>query len=161
MGAAVIRRAKLVDDERLAELDRLTWSPRANPGPRPPEGRPFFVGGLEPGNVLVAEAGGTVVGYVALGAPTRLASNAHVQAIHGLAVDPVHQGRGVGRQLLQAAADQARGCGARRLTLRVLATNRLARRLYQACGFVEEGILPDEFLLDGRYVDDVLMALRL
>jgi ribosomal protein S18 acetylase RimI-like enzyme len=161
MGAAAIRPAELVDDEPLAEVDRLTWSRSTSPGPRPPEGRPFFIRGLEPGNVLVAEVGGTVVGYVALGAPTRLASNSHVQEVHGLAVHPAHQGCGVGRQLLQAAADEARSRGARRLTLRVLASNDLARRVYQACGFAEEGILREEFLLDGRYVDDVLMALVL
>jgi RimJ/RimL family protein N-acetyltransferase len=40
----------------------------------------------------------------------------------------------------------------------VLGTNSTARRLYSRCGFVEEGVLRAEFLLDGRYVDEVLMA---
>jgi RimJ/RimL family protein N-acetyltransferase len=34
----------------------------------------------------------------------------------------------------------------------------VARRLYARCGFVEEGVLRDEFVLDGRFVDDVFMA---
>jgi RimJ/RimL family protein N-acetyltransferase len=33
-----------------------------------------------------------------------------------------------------------------------------ARRLYEACGFVEEGVLREELQLDGRLVDDVLLA---
>ena len=49
----------------------------------------------------------------------------------------------------------------RPLTLRVLGRNERARALYSALGFVVEGILREEFLLDGQYVDDVLMALPL
>jgi RimJ/RimL family protein N-acetyltransferase len=45
-----------------------------------------------------------------------------------------------------------------RITLRVLSTNPAARRLYESCGFVVEGVLRGEFLLEGREVDDVLMA---
>ncbi|MCZ9342980.1 GNAT family N-acetyltransferase, partial [Streptomyces sp. TRM76130] len=33
-----------------------------------------------------------------------------------------------------------------------------ARRLYESEGFVVEGVLPGEFLLDGGYADDVLMG---
>ncbi|MYW00343.1 GNAT family protein, partial [Streptomyces sp. SID3343] len=49
--------------------------------------------------------------------------------------------------------------GARRITLRVLGGNASARALYRSCGFVIEGVLEGEFLIAGRYVDDVLMAL--
>jgi len=38
------------------------------------------------------------------------------------------------------------------------AGNAPARALYTAAGFVEEGILRGEFHLEGRDVDDVLMA---
>jgi hypothetical protein len=48
-----------------------------------------------------------------------------------------------------------------KLSLRVLATNEVARRLYTAAGFETEGVLVDEFLLDGRNVDDHLLARRL
>ena len=51
--------------------------------------------------------------------------------------------------------------GARKLSLRVLGGNSRARRLYEACGFVVEGILRSEFLLGGRYVDDIFMARHL
>ena len=60
--------------------------------------------------------------------------------------------------LVEAAVEEARDRGARKLTLRVLGGNTRARQLYDGCGFIVEGILRAEFFLDGRYVDDVLMA---
>jgi ribosomal protein S18 acetylase RimI-like enzyme len=85
-------------------------------------------------------------------------SGAHVRQIQGLAVDPTERRRGLGRTLLYAALDEARRQGAQRITLRVLSVNTPARRLYESQGFVVEGVLPREFLIDGVYVDDVLMG---
>ena len=152
----MIRPARPDDAAALRALDRAIWGWDHSPAPCPPEGAPFEVEG-----VLVAEDGGELAGYVALGHPTRLQSNRHVLLVRGLGVAPAFQRRGIGRELLRAAAEEARRRGARRLTLRVLSTNAGARALYEACGFVVEGVLRDEFLLDGRYVDDVLMALDL
>jgi RimJ/RimL family protein N-acetyltransferase len=59
------------------------------------------------------------------------------------------------------AVDRARERGARRLTLNVLETNHGARRLYERCGFVIEGIQSQQFRLGGRYLDDLLMVLDL
>jgi ribosomal protein S18 acetylase RimI-like enzyme len=150
----VIRPARPDDAAALRALDRATWSASVTPGAA--SDAPFDTTGA-----LVAEVDGEVAGYVSLGHPTRLESNRHVLSVHGLAVAPAFQGRGFGRALVRAAVEEARARGARRLTLRVLATNPGARALYEACGFVVEGVLRDEFLLDGRYVDDVLMALDL
>ena len=47
------------------------------------------------------------------------------------------------------------------LTLRVLGHNTPARKLYETEGFAVEGVLPGEFLLEGVYVDDVLMGCSL
>jgi RimJ/RimL family protein N-acetyltransferase len=76
-------------------------------------------------------------------------------------VDERHRGRGIGRALIEAAIEQAELDGIRKLTLRVLGRNAPALALYAACGFVEEGRLRDAFLLEGEYVDDVLMSLTL
>ena len=59
--------------------------------------------------------------------------------------------------LVLAALEEARRRGARSVTLRILAPNGAARRLYERCGFHVQGVLREEFLLRGRYVDDVLM----
>lgn len=40
----------------------------------------------------------------------------------------------------------------------VVAWYHAARRLYESCGFIAEGILREEYFLDGRYADDVLMT---
>ncbi|WP_327236944.1 GNAT family N-acetyltransferase [Streptomyces sp. NBC_01317] len=159
MSESQIRPAVQDDDEALGRLDRETWSPlhAVHPRPRPPY-EPFYDDRHRPEEHLVAEIGDRLVGYVRIGRPTPLACNAHVRQIQGLAVRESARGHGVGRALLRAAALHARNQGARRLTLRVLGHNLPARRLYEAEGFAVEGVLPGEFLLDGEYVDDVLMG---
>lgn len=156
-------RVALADDaEALALLDQVTWSHlhAVMPRPQPPYAS-FFSERRAPEDTLVAELDRRVVGYIQLGFPTWLASNAHVRQIQGLAVHGDARGLGVGRALLRAAVEEARHRGARRVTLRVLGHNAPARALYEAEGFVVEGVLPEEFLLDGAYVDDVLMGRRL
>jgi ribosomal protein S18 acetylase RimI-like enzyme len=154
------RPATVADGPRLAELDRLTWSTTSTPAPAPEGARDPFER-RPPWDHLVAEVEGRVVGYVALGHPTPLPASAHVWEVQGLAVDPAVGGRGVGRALVDAAVAEAADRGATKLTLRVLATNAVARRLYERAGFVVAGVLEGEFLLDGRLVDDVLMVHRL
>lgn len=131
------------------------------PAPRRDPEDPFFGERTDPGGVLVAEDDGEPLGYVALHQPIPLPSHRHVLEINGLAVDPRHQGRGAGRLLVEEAKREARRRGARKLSLRVLAPNRSARRLYEGCGFVVEGTLRAEFMLEGDDVDDVLMACQL
>jgi ribosomal protein S18 acetylase RimI-like enzyme len=156
-----VRGATEADEAVLAELDRRTWSPVVSPAPCP-TGTFFDDKGAD--GVLVAELDGAVVGYVKLRPPTGLASNMHVLAIHGLAVDPDVQRRGVAAALLTAAEREAARRGVRRLTLRVLGLNAVARAVYAKCGYVVEGVQRGEFLLpagpDGAVVavDDVLMA---
>lgn len=156
---ARIRAALPDDEEELSHLDRVTWSPMhaVVPEPRPPY-PPFFSDDNTPDDYLVAELDRRIVGYVRLVFPTPLACNTHVRQIQGLAVADEARGLGVGRALIRAAVAETRRRGARRLTLRVLGHNTPARKLYESEGFVVEGVLPEEFFLDGRYVDDVLMG---
>lgn len=137
------------------------WSPEVSPVPLWPFGTPFFDGRTPPGNVLAAHEGEHIVGYVKLRPAPMAASSGHVQEINGLAVAPDHQGRGIGHLLLTAARHEAVRRRARRITLRVLGTNTRAQALYLAHGYRIEGRLKDQFLLQGRYVDDIFMALEL
>ena len=73
------------------------------------------------------KAGRVIAGYAALGPSPRLASRSHVLEIRGLAVHPARQRCGVGRRLVEACIEQARGRGARKLSLRVLGGNVAAR----------------------------------
>jgi RimJ/RimL family protein N-acetyltransferase len=158
MTAVTVRPATGDDDDALAAIDRATWSTRSTPGPPPAPRRAFFDAGVRPADVLVAMLGSAVAGYAHVGPADPVDANNHVLMLRGLAVDPAHQERGLGRRLVTAAVAEGRRRGARRLRLRVLGHNAAARRVYEACGFVVEGVLRGEFLLDGRYVDDVLMA---
>lgn len=153
-----VRAAAQADDGVLGLVDQQTWTFSVSPAPAPPAGTPFFSERNQARDVLVAEVDGAVAGYVALRPPTPLLSHAHVLELAGLAVAPQHQRRGVGERLVMAAVKEARRRRARKVSLRVLEPNRGARRLYEGCGFLVEGVLRQEFLLEGRYVDDVLMA---
>ena len=152
------RRARAGDEAALAKIDERTWTPDVSPAPAPPPGTPFFDDGTRPEDVLVAEHDGVVAGYVRLGEGFGIPAHRHVVVIDGLAVDPDRQRLGIARLLVEAAVAEARHRGARKVTLRVLGPNTGARRVYERCGFVTEGVLRGEFHLDGTDVDDVLMA---
>jgi ribosomal protein S18 acetylase RimI-like enzyme len=153
-----IRSAVRADETALIELDRRTWAMDNAITPMPEEGSAFFDHWHLPEQFLVAECDGRLVGFVRVVQPVPVPSGAHVRQIQGLAVDPTERRRGLGRTLLDAALNEARRQGAHRITLRVLSVNTPARRLYESLGFVVEGVLPKEFLIDGVYVDDVLMG---
>ncbi len=158
MRDVTIRTAVPADDRVLAELYRRAWSPISDVIPRPTPGAAFFPEPREAENYLVAESGGRVVGYLRLAQPIPLPSGAHVRQIQGLAVDTTTRGRGIGTALLEAACAETLRQGGTRITLRVLATNVDARRLYERAGFVVEGVLRNEFRIEGRYVDDIVMG---
>lgn len=155
-----IRPAHPDDDAALLAIDFATWTQLVSPTPVPtPPDRPaFFSEKRQPELYQVAELDGVVSGYVDLHQDIPIPSHAHVRQIGGLAVAPAAQGKGVGGQLLEAAVNVARQQGATKVTLRVLGHNTGARRLYERRGFVVEGVLKGEFLLEGQLVDDVLMA---
>ena len=153
-----VRQARPEDEPKLKDIDAATWTAGVSPAPPPSVDAAFFGERIVPADVLVAETGGVIAGYAALGRSLPLASRSHVLEILGLAVHPARQQRGVGRRLVEACIEQARNRGAHKLSLRVLGGNIAARRLYESCGFAVEGVLREEFFLGGRYVDDVLMA---
>jgi ribosomal protein S18 acetylase RimI-like enzyme len=154
----------MTDQAALTELDALAWSAESGfPSTMAPGARngTFFTTDSPPDAHLVAELDGSVVGYIRLKPPTRLPENAHVIQVQGLAVHPGARRRGAAGRLLDAAARQLRDRGVRKLTLRVLSTNQAAIRLYERHGFAREGTQLEEFLINGRYVDDILMARHL
>jgi ribosomal protein S18 acetylase RimI-like enzyme len=154
---SVVRPATRDDEAALVKIDDLTVSWQNSPAKHVP-GSPFFNARTTPDQVWVAVEDGVVAGYVKLRPPTPLPSNAHILEVQGLAVHPSFQRRGLARTLLSAAIAEAERRGAKQLRLRVLGSNAAARALYASCGFDVVGVLPGEFLLDGRYVDDVIMS---
>jgi len=86
--------------------------------------------------LLVAEQDGTVVGY----AFVRMESASLEELrgpgawIHDLYVEPAVRGMSIGRLLVQAAIDAARGLGSDSLMLSVSPWNKPAQRLFEATG---------------------------
>ena len=154
-----VRAARASDEAQLARLDKISWSPQSGfPSVIQQAGSVFFLTESPPQAFLVAVIDGAVVGYIRLGSPLPLPENAHVIGVLGLAVAPDARRRGVATALLAAAEERARSRGARKLSLRTFSTNPDAIRLYTRFGFQREGLLRGEFLIEGQYVDDVLLA---
>jgi ribosomal protein S18 acetylase RimI-like enzyme len=159
-----VRPARQADQAALTELDAIAWSAESGfPSTMAPDrgNATFFDASNPPEAFLVAELDGRVVGYIRLKPPTKLPENAHVIQVQGLAVHPDTRCRGVAAGLLDTAEETLRERGTRKLTLRVLSTNEAAIRLYERHGFVREGTLLEEFCINGRFVDDVMMAKKL
>jgi ribosomal protein S18 acetylase RimI-like enzyme len=88
----------------------------------------------QPDGVLVAEdPAGRVVGYVT----TRLNAASGVGWIPNLAVDPGHQGKGLGRALIIAAVDFFRRSGMQVAKIETLEQNPVGQALYPSLGFKE------------------------
>lgn len=106
---------------------------------------------------LVAMASGDIVGYCRC-AGSELKRFSH-QAEFGVCVARSFWGYGIGRELLKSSLHWADEQGIEKVTLKVLATNDKAIRLYKTSGFEIEGVLKrDRRHADGQYYDTVMMA---
>jgi ribosomal protein S18 acetylase RimI-like enzyme len=88
---------------------------------------------------VVAQVAERVVGVAGTG---RSAQHADGCELYALYVDPAAQRQGIGRALVEQAAIDARGAGARRLDVAVIPGNQPALRFYDACGFSFAGERP-------------------
>jgi ribosomal protein S18 acetylase RimI-like enzyme len=157
-----VRVGRASDGAGLARLDAASWTAESGfPSVMARARGSFFADDSPPESHLVAEIDGRLTGYLRLKPATNLPENAHVFGVFGLAVAPEGRRQGVATALLRAAEERVRTQGGRKLSLRVLGTNTAAQRLYEGLGFQREGVLRDEFIINGRPVDDVLMAKHL
>ena len=67
------------------------------------------------------------------------------------------RGRGVGSRLLPALEKHARRVGYHKLVLAGFPWNTPGLRLYESCGFTTVGIYHEQGMLDGKWVDVILM----
>jgi ribosomal protein S18 acetylase RimI-like enzyme len=88
--------------------------------------------------VLLAEHGGTALGFVQMYPSFSSLSAARTYVLYDLFVDPAARQRGVGRRLMEAAAEEARRRGAVSLVLSTAKTNHRAQRLYESLGWVRD-----------------------
>ncbi len=153
----VVRRGRPEDHDDVVALDIRAFEPHTSPGSSI-TARGNFFDRVPAEQHFMAWLDGQLVGYIRMGHPTPLPSNAHVMEIQGLAVDPATRGRGIGAMLVRAALDDAERRGMHKVSLRVMGSNPTAQRLYRRMGFEVQGHLREEFLIDGEYVDDLMMA---
>jgi RimJ/RimL family protein N-acetyltransferase len=106
--------------------------------------------------VFVAEAPEGLVGRLSVARDPHPASF-HVADL-GLMVAASHRRHGIGRALLEAAADWAREVGVTKLELHVFPYNQPAIALYKRFGFIQEGYRRRHYRRGGELVDAVLMA---
>jgi L-amino acid N-acyltransferase YncA len=136
-------------EDRVATLETVLRSPEeraewmAAKGPRHP--------------VLVAQdEAGTVLGWASLNQFNPRPAYDHVVDL-SIYVGREHRGRGVGDALLGALTERARALGYHKLVLAAFPTNVPGMRLYERHGFTTVGIYHEQGMLDGRWIDVIIM----
>ena len=115
--------------------------------------------GAGPTNCLFgAFAGSELVGTAGFIIPNGSAKSRHKGLLVGVYVNPAHRGRAIGRGLVQAVIDHARGQVVL-LQAAVGAANISARRLYEHLGFRQYGLEEKALLVGDAYVDEALLVL--
>jgi GNAT superfamily N-acetyltransferase len=143
----MVREARPEDAGAIADVRRRGWQtayahvfPADALAGMPVDGdREFWAGRLERdpprAGVFVAELGGTVAGFAAVG-PARGEDAGELYAIY---VDPESWGAGLGQALIVAAEERLAEAGFAEAILWVLDDNPRARRFYEAAGWHADG----------------------
>lgn len=118
----------------------------------------FFEERLEKSHILGAFRGTDIAGTAALGFGT--GKRAHIGMLWGMYVRSMARKQGVGRRLVQSIVDIARE-KVEVVQLVVVSVNAAALHLYESAGFELYGLEKKALCLDGRYYDEILMALDL
>jgi ribosomal protein S18 acetylase RimI-like enzyme len=154
----IIRPARPGDARAMAELMAAVAGERDKIGTEPPvdvdERAATFARTIA--ETVVAEAGGRVIGMIHIDA------SRFGYGVIGMLVDAQWRGRGVGSALVGASIDLARERGLHKLCLDVWPTNAAALALYRKFGFVEEGLLVQQYRrASGELWDALVMGLVL
>lgn len=135
-------------EDRVATLETDLRSPEerrqwlAARGPRHP--------------VIVAEAGGEVVGWGSLN-PFNPRKAYDYVADFSVYIERGWRGRGIGKRILARLIELARELGYHKLVLSAFPTNAGGIALYQKFSFRTVGIYKEQGKLDGRWVDTIIM----
>jgi len=146
--AAIARIYNQGIEDRLATLETELRTPderrqwMAARGPRHP--------------VVVAETGGEVVGWASLNRFNSRPAYDHVADI-SVYIERGWRGRGVGRRLIEALVALGRALDYHKLVLAAFPFNAAGMALYQRAGFRAVGVYREQGLLDGAWVDVIVM----
>ena len=140
-----IEKATQSDIPALCELLSVLFSQEAEFHPDPAaerRGLAAILGDPGIGLILVARQGGAIAGMVNLLFTVSTALGERVALLEDMVVAPAYRGSGVGGRLLEAAIEQARRQGCRRITLLTDRVNEAAQRFYARQGFTASPMLP-------------------
>ena len=136
----IIDRVATLDTELRTMADAQLWFKRH--GPRHP--------------VLAAEASGNIAGWAALNTFNARPAYQYVADLSIYLARP-WRGKGLGARLLSPLIPLASELGYHKIVLSAFPTNTAGMRLYARQGFTIVGIYQEMGLLDGRWVDTILM----
>lgn len=136
---------EVMDEVQISQRQRGAWGSRLD--------QPLW---LRTWGVFVDNA---IVGHLDLNGG-RLPAELH-RATLGMGIERRARKKGFGRELLETAIAWARVNKLAWIDLGVFAHNEVARALYKSVGFVETGLVKDQFRVDGIKIDDVSMSLAL
>ena len=134
-------RTATLETELRSPQERAEWL--ASHGPRHPV-------------ILAVDPSGIVLGW---GSLNRFNPRAAYEYVVDFSVYVAREvrGRGVGDALLGALESRARALGYHKMVLAAFASNGPGLRLYERRGFAAVGVYHEQGMLDGRWVDVVLM----
>ncbi len=89
---------------------------------------------------VLGDAGTDLIGYACFG---EIACSVGSYDLYWIIVDPAHQGRGLGRQLVDRVEERVRALGGRNVYIETssLAKYEPTRRFYDRCGYAIEAVL--------------------
>ncbi|MBD8071445.1 arsinothricin resistance N-acetyltransferase ArsN1 family A [Bacillus sp. PS06] len=106
--------------------------------------------------VFVAELNNEVIGWASLNSyNSRCAYNGVADL--SLYIARAYRGKGVGNTLLQAIENAAKNNDFHKIVLSTFPFNQLGQGLYRKRGFREVGVFVNQGVLDGQYVDVMMM----
>jgi L-amino acid N-acyltransferase YncA len=106
--------------------------------------------------VIVAEDAGRVIAWGSLNQFNPREAYRHVADL-SIYVDRGYRGKGVGRVVLGRVVELGRELGYHKLVLSAFPFNAAGMALYERLGFRTVGIYEEQGLLDGRWVDTIVM----
>jgi len=124
---------------------------------RTPEERREWMAARGPRHpVIVAESGGVLVGWGSLNVFNARPAYRHV-ADFSVYVERAWRGKGVGHRLLERLIEIAREIGYHKMALSTFPTNTGGVKLYERLGFSRVGVYREQGMLDGTWVDTLIM----
>jgi L-amino acid N-acyltransferase YncA len=161
MGEITVRPATAADAAAICEIynqgieDRLATLETER---RTPDERRQWLASRDARHpVIVAEAEpGTLTGWASLNSFNPRAAYEHVADL-SVYVERGWRGRGVGRRLIERLIELGRALGYHKLVLAAFPFNAAGMALYERCGFRAIGVYHEQGMLDGRWVDVIVM----